>query len=388
MDGMDGSSPAACTGDPLDSHAPPVMVAHLSRPQDGLTGWVVVDSLADSRAMGGTRMTDSVTEEEVRALARVMTVKLAIAGLRIGGAKAGIRAVPGLAGRDSLLESFGRAVAPLLHGGIYLGSDQGITHANRDTFMAAAGFDVLAVPGVTRLPTSWATLWELLADITGFGVAAATLTALARQAPRGVSRVVIQGFGTVGRSVAKELAAHGHSIVAVADVLGTVTCAGGLPVGSLIEITDEAGTIDRSRLPAAATVAPGPQAWLDVGGDVLILAAGGGAIGEHNVHQVNAPLVVEAGNLCCTPEAKQKLRSAGVIILPDVVVNVGGAAATGCILTGVAPSGLTARQLASWLFAWVDDRVRRNCADVLDIADDSAEDPVPALLGARGQRVW
>lgn len=359
----------------------PLIIAHLNEPQAPLSGWVVVDSLVDLCAMGGTRMTESVTEEDICALARTMTVKLSIAGLRIGGAKAGIRAEPA-ACRGDLLNSFGRTVAPLLHGGIYLGSDLGLTHADRDAFMAAAGYDIQQLARATRLPVSWATLWAGLADITGFGVATAIITAWERDRLRSARRVVIQGFGTVGRSAARNLAAHGHSIVAVADIAGTVAAADGVPVDRLIEITDDAGTIDRARLPSSAMALSEPEAWLDVSADVLVLAAGGSVIREDNAHRVRAPLVVEGGNLCCTPQARQKLRAAGTIVLPDVVVNVGGAAATGCILTGIAPSGQTMEQLVDWLFDWVAGRIQRNCHDLLDIAQAQLDDPVPALMTA------
>ncbi len=368
----------------LSGHAP-LMVARLNEQQGPLRGWVVVDSLVDGRAMGGTRMTGSVTEDEVRALAGAMTMKLSIAGLRIGGAKAGIKAEPAAADRQQLLASFGRTAAPLLRGGIYLGTDQGITHADRDAFMTAADYDVRKLPGATQLPTSWATLWGDLTDITGFGVATAVLIALERGRAHTSRSVVIQGFGTVGRSVADNLASHGHRIVAVADAAGTVADPGGLPVRELIEVTSTAGVLDRTRLPSSAVILADPEAWLDVSADVLVLAAGGDAIRADNVRRVRSQLIAEGGNLCCTPQAKQALRAAGALILPDVVINVGAAAATGCLLTGTAPSGLTRRQLVDWIFGWVADRIRRNCHDVLDIAADQSADPVSELISARSQ---
>ncbi len=346
-----------------------------------LTGWVVVDSLVDGMAMGGTRMTDSVSEQEVCDLAAAMTVKLALVGLRIGGAKAGIVAVP--EHRDQVLRAFGRSVAPLLHGGVYLGCDQGTTHDDRDLFLAEAGFEVLRKPGITQLRTDWTELWKHLKDITGYGVAESALEALRLRADDRVRRVVIQGFGTVGRSVAKNLEAHGHRIVAVADVLGTISAPQGLPIARLLEITDQAGTIDRSRLPDSVTALSQPEAWLDIEAEVLVLAAGGAAIREDNLRRLRAEVVVEGGNLCCTPVAKQSLRAGGTVVIPDVVANVGGAAVTGCILTGIAPSDVPTEELVRWLFDWVGERVRRNTRDVLTIAAAHGGDPIPELLATR-----
>ncbi len=346
-----------------------------------LTGWVVVDSLVDGMAMGGTRMTSTVTEQEVCDLAAAMTVKLALVGLRIGGAKAGIVSVP--EHREDVLRAFGRSVAPLLHGGVYLGCDQGTTHDDRDLFFVEAGFDVSRKPGITRMRDDWTDLWRHLKDITGYGVAEAALEALRLRADDQQRRVAIQGFGTVGRSVAKNLLAGGHKIVAVADVLGTVAATDGLPVAELLEITDPAGTIDRARLPESVTALTGPEAWLDVDAEVLVLAAGGAAIREDNLDRLRADVVVEGGNLCCTSAAKKRLRAAGTVIIPDVVANVGGAGVTGCILTGLAPSDVPTEELVSWLFDWVGQQVRRNTHDVLDIAAKHPGDPIPELLAAR-----
>ena len=57
----------------------------------GMEGFLVVDNTTLGPGKGGIRMTPTVTEEEVRRLARAMTWKNAIAGIPFGGAKAGIR---------------------------------------------------------------------------------------------------------------------------------------------------------------------------------------------------------------------------------------------------------------------------------------------------------
>lgn len=365
---------------PASEDTPPILSTSVTTPSDSLDAWVVVDSLVDGMAMGGTRMTASVDEAEVRALARAMTVKLGLAGLRIGGAKAGIRAVP--ADRDRTLRSFGRAVAPLLHGGVYLGCDQGTNHADRDVFFAEAGYDFMKHSGGSKPPVGWADFWPHLVDITGFGVSAGALTVLESTGRKTANRVAVQGFGTVGRGVAKTLENRGQKIVAVADVKGTVADPSGLPVERLLEITDRDGTIDRSRLPSSVTTASEPEAWLDVDADVLVLAAGGDAVREDNAHRVRAAVVVEGGNLSCSAGAKQRLRKSGTAVVPDVVASVGGAAVTGCMLTGLVPE-LPLKQTVAWLFDWVDDCVRRNTRDVLEIAATSSDDPVPQLLAAR-----
>ncbi|MEU3564239.1 Glu/Leu/Phe/Val dehydrogenase dimerization domain-containing protein [Kitasatospora sp. NPDC006786] len=363
----------------------PVLSTALDLPECRARGWVVVDSMVDGLAMGGTRMTRTVTEQELTGLARAMTHKLALVGLPIGGAKAGIAPAPGATvEREAVMREFGRAAAPLLHGGVYLGCDQGTTYADRRLAFEAAGYDVTRLPGTTRLTVGWAELWDHMADITGFGVAVAVLGALRASGARTPQRIAIQGFGTVGRAVAGHLAAHGHRVVAVADVRGTVEDQRGLPVAELASLTSSDGTIDRSRLPDRVTVHGPGQAWLHVDADVLVLAASASAVDEEAVPAVRARLVVEGGNLSCTAPARRLLREAGHTVLPDVVVNVGGAAATGCVLTGLAPSDLPLPQLSEWLREWVADRIARNCELVQELSATGSADPVAQLLGSRG----
>jgi len=360
-----------------DSHS----VTEIVSPAHALNGWVVVDSLVDGLAMGGTRMTPTVSKEELLRLARAMTTKLTLAGLPIGGAKAGILA--GTGDRDAALRAFGRASAPLLHGGVYLGCDLGTTHADRDLFLAAAGYDVLRHPRVRRLPADWATFWTHLVDITGFGVCEAAATAIRSRFGNRPCRVAIQGFGTVGRAVGKGLEERGHSIAAVADIRGTIEARDGLPVGHLLDITDAAGVLDRTRLPDGVRVHGDQDAWLDVDADVLILAADVDAVRAENARRVRSRIVVEGGNLCCTTEAKDILAAGGVLLVPDVVANVGAAAATGCVLTGTVPFDLALKPMVNWLFDWVGARVRDNTEAAMEITAGGVDDPVAQLLAQR-----
>jgi glutamate dehydrogenase (NAD(P)+) len=363
----------------------PAFVVSLHGSGAPIEGWVVVDSLVDSLAAGGTRMTESVTEAEVRDLARAMTVKFGLVGLPVGGAKAGI--VPNGQDREQTLRTFGRTVAPLLHGGIHLGCDLGVTPADRSVFFAEAGYDPRRKNRAIDMPYDWRTYYEPLVDCTGHGVAMATVAALeALRVYGGPSRVVVQGFGSVGRAVARFLEELGHHVVGVADVHGTIS-APRLPVAHLLALTDGFGNIDRSRLPEDVTVSAEPEAWLDVDADVLILAANHYAVDESNAHRVRARLVVEGGNLCVSPEAKPKLEASGVTLIPDVVANVGGAAAAGLALARVVPFELETAARNAWVFDWVGSRVRRNTLDLLEIAAGGGADPVAQLFAARrGER--
>ncbi|WP_431683283.1 Glu/Leu/Phe/Val dehydrogenase dimerization domain-containing protein [Kitasatospora sp. KL5] len=364
--------------------ASPLLATSLTSPADGLTGWVVVDSLVDGAAMGGTRMTGTVTEAEVTRLARAMTTKLALAGLPIGGAKAGLRSPGNRPGdRERALRAFGRSAGPLLRGGVYLGCDLGTRHSDRNLFFTEAGYDARRIARTPRLPADWAELCGRLTDITGSGVAVAALTAARDRLGDRPCRVTVQGFGTVGRAVARTLERHGHRVVAVADAYGTVHDPDGLPVDRLAAATDHAGTIAREALPDSVARYGGLEAWLDIDTDVLVLAATGDAVRGDTADRVRAQVVVEGGNLCCTPGAAARLAERGITLVPDVVANVGAAAAVGALLTGRAPAGLTTDALVHSLFDLVAETVRRNTRDVLEITGAGGTDPVPALLAHR-----
>jgi glutamate dehydrogenase (NAD(P)+) len=334
---------------------------------DTIDGFVVVDSVVEGRAMGGIRMTPGVTLSEVASLASRMTLKLALADVAMGGAKAGIVSrLPLGPERDRQLALFGSSVAPLLHGGVYLGSDQGVSHRDRDIILDAAGYDVCQQPQAS-LPCDWTGLWERCEDVTGFGVGEAIAAAVDTAQPRdGHLTAAIQGFGAVGRGVATALERRGYRVVAAADRDGTVSCPTGLPIAPLIACTDRTGTIDRRRLPSSVQIPTGPEAWLDVPADVLVLAAGGDAIRADNQERVRAPIVVEGGNLSCSTEAHALLAARGVPVLPDIVVNSGGATVTGLVLSGATPRDLTTDQLVRWLYEQVSARIRRSTTALLE----------------------
>ncbi|MCU1681775.1 MAG: Glu/Leu/Phe/Val dehydrogenase [Amycolatopsis sp.] len=366
----------------LQDQQAPACTVHLNGSGGAIKGWVVVDSLVDGLAMGGTRMTTGVTEQEVAGLARDMTDKFTLAGLRIGGAKAGIVADGG--DRERTFRTFGRTVKPLLHGGIHLGIDMGVTPSDRGVFFAEAGYDPRHRAGAKDLPFDWETYYNPLIDITGHGVGVAAVTALDAGGGTGPASVVIQGFGAVGRAVARFLEERGHVIVGVADVLGTIS-ADRLPVADLTAITDEFGCIDRSRLPQDVTVTTEQDAWLGVDADILVLAAQKHALNAENADRLRAGLVVEGANIASCATAKEKVAASGAVLVPGVIANIGGAGSAALAVTRVVPFDLAAQARKAWVFDWISDCVRRNTRDLLEIAAAQAGDPLPELLAARRQ---
>lgn len=201
------------------------------------------------------------------------------------------------------------------------------------------------------------------------------------------ARVVVQGFGMVGRAVARILEAQGHLVVGVADARGTVIDPAGLPIAALENITDSSGLIQRNAVPEYIRQLNDDAAWLEPEADVLVLAANADAVNASNASHVNTRLVVEGGNLCCSAESVQLLAGREVLVVPDVVANVGAAAVGGCALTGSVPSDLSALQRKHWLFDWVEERVRRNTKDVVALAQSGNPAPVQTLIRYRAKDV-
>ncbi|MDI3291369.1 Glu/Leu/Phe/Val dehydrogenase dimerization domain-containing protein [Polyangium sp. 15x6] len=339
----------------------PPLSAAVNDENAGLNGWVVVDSLLGGRAMGGTRMTPGVDARELATLARTMTYKLALAGMPIGGAKAGlVSTLQRGEQRDQKLIRFGELASPLMHGGVYLGSDQGISYRDRDLIHQAANFHPMQTRGA--LPCSWGDFWSACKDVTGHGVCLATcMIADHLRLPQEGRTVAIQGFGVVGRGAARGLVERGYKIVAVADRLGTIQCSDGLPVDALLAATDEAGTIHRGLLPRHLRCDDGPDRWLSVPADLLVLAASGDAVHARNAGRVEARAIVEGANNPCSVEALHELHRRGIAVVPDIVANSGGATVTALCLLGLTPP-LALDSLIEWCFAAVARRVRHNCA--------------------------
>lgn len=346
----------------------PELQAQLIDSKTGLRAFVVADHLVGGKAMGGTRIWTGVTLEETKRLARRMSLKLALAKVRIGGAKGAVVLDSKIQGedRERVLASFGRLAGPLWRGGIYLGTDLGCTYAERAFFHRHGQY---AVEQQVPLPCDWATLWHHCSDITGLGVAHASAVAadiLDLGARR--RRAVIQGFGEVGQAAARHAERLGLRIVAVADIHGTVFAEGGLPLDAIIAITSERGEVDRTRLPSGVCASDQPEAWLDIDAEVLIPAAVASAVHAGNVHRVRAQIVAEGANSPLTPEAISYLAGKRHLVVPDIVANAGGAIGCGLALLGAIPTGTTPAGAAAWLFDQTVTRVSANTKVVYEQA--------------------
>jgi len=292
----------------------PSAVVALRDPRAGQRAVVVIDNVACGPAIGGVRVSADIGADEVAALARAMTLKNAMARLPHGGGKAGICAPPDLprSRMEHVLRWFARAIRDLVQ---YIpGPDMGTD----ETAMAWVHDEIGRAVGLPRV-LGGIPLDEIGA--TGRGLAAAGRSLQAAGAVELPSaRVVIAGFGAVGKHAARFLAAEGATIVGVSDSRGATVDADGLELDRLFELKDEGRSV--ADLSTGTPLAR--DELLCYPCDILIPAARSDVLHEHNAGAVKARVVLEGANIPTTPEAERILHDRGVVVLPDFVVNAGG----------------------------------------------------------------
>lgn len=290
------------------------------------TGYRVHHDVTLGPAKGGIRFHPEVSLGEVSALATLMTWKCALMGLPYGGAKGGIRCQPwslSTTEKERLTRRYTSEIISLI------GPDKDIPapdmYTNEqtmawimDTYSINVGHSVPSV--VTGKPLS---IGGSLGrhEATGRGVAycvkrAVEFTGLKTEAPS----VVVQGFGNVGAIAARLLHESGYKIVAVSDVYGGIYNKDGLDIPRLQAWLSEMGKVSGFRNSEDVT----NSELLELPCDVLIPAALGHQILEHNAAKLNCKIIVEGANGPTSPEADMILHEKGVLVVPDILANAGG----------------------------------------------------------------
>lgn len=325
----------------------PLKLVHIWRPAVGLKAVVAIDNIACGPAVGGVRMAPDVSTEEAFRLARAMTLKNAAAGLAHGGGKSVIFADPRMpiAAKERLVRAFATAIADLVDyiPGPDMGTDELAMGWIRDETGRAVGLprELGGIP-----------LDEIGA--TGFGLAAAIEVAAQHLGmPLAGARVVIQGFGSVGRHAARFLAEKGAVLVGASDTQGTLADDNGLDIAALNALKSEG----RPLCDASAGRKLDGDAVIDIPCDIWIPAARPDVIHAGNVARLRARLLAQGANIPCTPEAEIALAERGVLVLPDFIANAGGV-----ICAAVEYQGGT----ETAAFAAIDEKIRGNVRAVLD----------------------
>lgn len=276
---------------------------------------------------GGIRYAPDVNLGEVTALAMLMTLKCALMGLPLGGAKGGVRVDPRKLSRDELQRLTRRFTTELVKDigpdadipAPDMGTDQRTMAWIMDTYSELKGFAVPAV--VTGKPVAiGGSLGRMAA--TGRGV-----VYMVEDAARHLKMelgpkctAAIQGFGNVGSWAARRLHKLGVKVVAVSDATTALYNAKGLDIDALRKHVRKTGRL--RNFSEAETIDGSSLVELPV--DILIPAAIGGVIHEGNVQNIRCKILAEGANGPVTAAADEVLRDSGIFVIPDILANAGG----------------------------------------------------------------
>jgi glutamate dehydrogenase (NAD(P)+) len=302
----------------------PEKVICVSDARTGMKGVLVIDNTARGMGKGGTRMSPTVTVEEVARLARVMTWKWAMVDVFFGGAKAGIVADPADPAKEEILRAWAWALRKHIPSDYVVGLDMGLEE--RD---AAVVQDILGDRGAAvGSPQELGGVPYDELGLTGFGVAESADAAMEHlgRSLKG-ARVAIQGFGAVGHAAAKRFVELGAEVVAVSSARGARFHQDGLNVDELLKLRQAVGDDAVTEHTEGKLLPLGQEIGLDV--DILVPAARQDVIDADNVKTIKAVLVVEGANLPMTGAAQDYLKDNGVAVVPDFIANAGAVVGAG-----------------------------------------------------------
>ncbi|MDF3350320.1 Glu/Leu/Phe/Val dehydrogenase [Sulfitobacter sp. KE34] len=304
------------------------------------TGYRSVHSEHMEPVKGGIRYSMAVNQNEVEALAALMTYKCALVEAPFGGSKGGLCIDP----RDydeHELELITRRFAyelikrDMIHPAQNVPApDMGTGEREMawiaDQYKRMNTTDINGVACVTGKPINAGGI-QGRTEATGRGVQYA-LQAFFRD-PEGLKkaglsgkldgkRVIIQGLGNVGYHAAKFLSEEdGAKITAIIERDGALHSEDGLNVEAVHKWIEKHGTIKGY---ADAKFEEDGAKFLEADCDILIPAALEGVINLTNAERIKAPLIIEAANGPVTAGADEVLRKKGTVIVPDMYANAGG----------------------------------------------------------------
>ncbi len=346
----------------------PLKVIHVHEPSIDLKAILVVDNVAKGPSIGGIRIAPDVSTEECFRLARAMTFKNAAAGLPHGGGKIVVYGDPRMdkGKKEKLMRGLSQALRN--EESYIFAPDMGTD----EECMAWIKDEVGRVVGLPR-EIGGIPLDEIGA--TGFGLSHVVDVAL-DYCDFGLegARFVVQGFGAVGKHIARFLSAKGAVLVAVADSRGAIHNPGGLDVDSLVKIKESGSSVtayeDAEHLERNAVI--------DVECDIWIPAARPDVVNEENVHRLNTKLVVEGANIPFTAGAEKYLHEKGILCIPDFIANAGGVICAAMEYHGASQSSA---------METIEEKLRRNTDLILKASREKQILPRTASMELALQRI-
>lgn len=289
---------------------------------------------------GGIRYSMEVNQEEVMALASLMTYKCAIVDVPFGGAKGGVKINPFILKPEEIERITRRYTLELIKKnfigpGIDVPAPDFGTSSREmawiyDTYMTFKGGELDGIACVTGKPVSQFGI-RGRTEATGRGVyygirefcdEVSEMKAL--KMDRGVAgkTMVIQGLGNVGSYTGTICQEEGDiKVIAVSEYEGSVYNPKGISVTELLKHRKETGSILNFK---GAKNLPDRMAALELDCDILVPAALENQVTMQNAKKIKARMIAEAANGPVTSDAEDVLLKKGVAIIPDMYLNAGG----------------------------------------------------------------
>ncbi len=304
------------------------------------TGWRAVHSDHRLPVKGGIRYAEHVNQDEVEALAALMTYKCAIVNVPFGGSKGALKINPRAYAPHDLEVITRRFSRELINKGFISASenvpapDMGTGQREMawiaDTYRTLYPNDINYLGAVTGKPVEHGGIRGRV-EATGRGVQYVIheffrhpedLRSVGLSGSIDGKRIVVQGLGNVGYHAAKFLQEEDGAIIsAIIERDGAIINDAGLSIEDVRAHLIEHGGVQG--FPDAQYVADG-RSVLEKECDILIPAALESQITVENAPRIQTRLIVEAANGPVTFEADEVLRQRGIAALPDAFVNAGG----------------------------------------------------------------
>lgn len=304
-----------------------------------ISAWRVEHSQHRRPTKGGIRYSKAVNQDEVMALAALMTYKCAIVDAPFGGAKGGVKISVSKYSVEQLEAITRRYTAELVRKN-FIGPGEDVPapdYGTGEREMAWIADTYAALnPGATD-PDACVTGKPVTQggirgrrEATGLGVfygirECVNHPELMKRVglPTGLDgkKIAVQGLGNVGYYAARFLTEAGCSLVAVSEREGTLVRDQGLSLEDVIAHRRDTGTLDG--FPGGRFVED-PAAVLEHECDILVPAALERQITRKNVGKIKAMIIAEAANGPTTVNAADALFKQGKLVIPDLYLNAGG----------------------------------------------------------------
>ena len=292
-----------------------------------------------SPVKGGIRYSTMVSEDEVKALAALMSYKCALVNVPFGGAKGGVKIDPTAYSVDQLERITRRFTSELIKRNSIgpavdvPAPDYGTGPREMawiaDTYMTFNSEQVNALGCVTGKPLTQHGI-RGRTEATGRGVyygireaveSYEDMQKLGLYPGMDDKRVIIQGLGNVGYFAGYYLQQNGASIIGIAEHDGGIYNEKGLDVEAVHQHRLDTGSI--LDFPEAKNVKNG-LSLLEYECDILVPAALENQITSKNADKIKAKVIAEAANGPITADAEKILIKKGAFIIPDLYLNAGG----------------------------------------------------------------